>query len=367
MVSNVRPAEAFPPGEYIRDELEAREWTQEDLAQIMGRPLQMVNEVVNGKKTITTDTAIGLGAALGTGPEVWLNLQAQYQLFEAGERGASGVEAGRRAQLRARLPVRDMIKRGWINDAEDIDVLEREVLRFMSVESLDESPRWEAAARRSTSQQEWTPKQLAWLCRVRQVAMEADLDRPFVNQEETIDRIRRLVHLSTNAESMRSLPAHLEELGIVMVIEGPLPGSKMDGAAFWIDEVPVIALSLRYDRVDHLWYTLYHELAHIVREHARTGVVLDDETTERVENIEAEANRLAAAWVVPGVSDQNLPRELSEILGLAEDLEIHPGLIVGRLHHLESIGSDGIPYNRFRNTLAKVRYLFPTQTSAGRR
>ena len=75
------PAEIFPPGEFIRDELEARGWTRGDLAQIMGRPLQMVNEVVAGKKQITTDTALGLAKAFGDDDALyWMNLENVYRL-----------------------------------------------------------------------------------------------------------------------------------------------------------------------------------------------------------------------------------------------------------------------------------------------
>lgn len=74
------PAEVFPPGEFIKDELEARNWTQADLAEILGRPLQAVNEIIAGKKTITPETARALGDALGAAPELWLNLENAYRL-----------------------------------------------------------------------------------------------------------------------------------------------------------------------------------------------------------------------------------------------------------------------------------------------
>ena len=67
-----RPAEAFPPGEFLREELEERNWTQADLAEIMGRPLVLVNEIISGKRSITPETAIGLAAAFGTSAELWM-------------------------------------------------------------------------------------------------------------------------------------------------------------------------------------------------------------------------------------------------------------------------------------------------------
>lgn len=75
-----RPAEVFPPGEFIREELEARGWTQGRLAEILGRPLQAVNAIINGKKEITARTAVELAAAFGTSPEFWLNLESAYRL-----------------------------------------------------------------------------------------------------------------------------------------------------------------------------------------------------------------------------------------------------------------------------------------------
>ena len=80
-----RIAEVFPPGDFIREELDARGWSQGDLARIIGRPLQTVNQIINGKKTITAHTAKELGAAFGTGPEVWMNLEVQWQLRSAPE------------------------------------------------------------------------------------------------------------------------------------------------------------------------------------------------------------------------------------------------------------------------------------------
>ena len=73
-------AEAFPPGEYLRDELEGRGWTVTELAEIIGRPVLVVSEILDAKKAITADTALSLSEALDTSAELWLNLQTMYQL-----------------------------------------------------------------------------------------------------------------------------------------------------------------------------------------------------------------------------------------------------------------------------------------------
>ena len=83
MAATRMPAEVFPPGDFIREELEARHWTQKDLASVIGRPIQAVNEIINGRKSITAETAKQLAAAFGTSAELWLNLESAYQLATA--------------------------------------------------------------------------------------------------------------------------------------------------------------------------------------------------------------------------------------------------------------------------------------------
>ena len=75
-----KPAEVFPPGDFIREELAARGWSQSDLARVIGRPLQAVNQIINGRKRITVETSKELGLAFGTGPELWLNLENSYRI-----------------------------------------------------------------------------------------------------------------------------------------------------------------------------------------------------------------------------------------------------------------------------------------------
>ncbi|HSZ59229.1 MAG TPA: HigA family addiction module antitoxin [Tepidisphaeraceae bacterium] len=83
MVATRKPAEVFLPGDFIRKELEARHWTQKNLASVIGRPVQAINEIINGRKSITAETARQLAAAFGTSAELWLNLESAYQLAMA--------------------------------------------------------------------------------------------------------------------------------------------------------------------------------------------------------------------------------------------------------------------------------------------
>src|SRR5881394_2068908 len=102
MTTTFTAAETFPPGEYLRDELDERGWTVTEFAEIIDRPVQAVSEILNGKKEITTETAMAFADALGTTPALWLNLQTSYRLAQ--QRGKTADEpalspVARRARL----------------------------------------------------------------------------------------------------------------------------------------------------------------------------------------------------------------------------------------------------------------------------
>lgn len=82
-MNELTPAEVFLPGDYIRMELDARGWTQGDLAKILGRSVRNVRDMVKGKRGITPEAATGLAAAFGTSAQVWVNLQSSYDLWHA--------------------------------------------------------------------------------------------------------------------------------------------------------------------------------------------------------------------------------------------------------------------------------------------
>jgi HTH-type transcriptional regulator/antitoxin HigA len=100
MAKRLPKYEAFPPGDLIRAEIEYRGWSQSELAQIMGRPLQAVNQLINGRKAITARTARELEAALGPDAQFWLNMETSYRLYKEAQ---ADPEIRVRARLREKL------------------------------------------------------------------------------------------------------------------------------------------------------------------------------------------------------------------------------------------------------------------------
>src|SRR5690554_4184138 len=139
MEGRTLPARVPSPGQILNTELEARGWTQGDLAAIMNRPVQALSEMIHGKKQVTPETAIELGEAFGTSAEFWLNLESNYRLHLARKQSSEkGLLIARRRRLSELAPVRELLNRGWIQPTDDaLDSLEDALCSFMGVKSPD--------------------------------------------------------------------------------------------------------------------------------------------------------------------------------------------------------------------------------------
>lgn len=352
-----KPAEVFPPGEFIRDELNERGWTQSDLAKIMGRPLPVLNLIISGRKSVTPETAVELGSAFGTSAEFWLNLETAFQLSKVDVAEQGNIRE--RARLFESAPVKDLEKRGWIKPTRKIVDLQNELSQFFS---LPEFQKLRAAARSSVPSSELTPEQVAWCVRALQLARSVPAQK-FTNAsfESGISKLRSLTDFP---ENVRQVPKYLSEMGVRFVVVEHLPKSKIDGAALWLGDgwdKPVIALSLRYDRIDSFWHTLFHELSHIKH---KDSYVLDIDivgadrclSDEAVSEIETRANEEAAEMLIPkdkinSFILRNRPFYYADkIIQFANLLKVHPGIIAGQLQFKKQI-----KWAANRNMLVKVR------------
>lgn len=332
------PAEVFPPGEFLRDELEARDWTQQELAEILDRPPRLVSEIISAKRAITPETAKGLSEALGTSAEYWMSLESQYQLSKV---KTENNTVARKAKLYTAFPVREIIRRGWIQTSENIDVLEQRFLDFFRVKDLDETPSICHFAKRTNEGIEASALQLAWLFRVKQLAEQQVLKR--YSQKSLESAIEKLKSLLSAPEEARKVPAILAEAGVRLVFVEAIAGSKIDGACFWLSEdKPVIGMTLRFDRIDNFWFVLRHEIEHILQEDGKTsdGPIIDTnvgEESSSVAECERVANQAAKNFCVPEKQLNDFIARVEpyfseqKICSFAQRISTHPGLVVGQI------------------------------------
>lgn len=329
------PAEVFPPGEFLKDALENFGWTQTEFAEIIGRPTRVVNEIIAAKRSITPETARELAAGLGTSAQYWLNLESAYQLSQV-----PPVEdrIEREASLRRRFPVRQMIKRGWIDGSAAPADLERATLAFFNLKAINDPIQFQHAARRNHSE-DISELQWAWIFRVKQLA--ESLSVPKYSETKLRAALTDLERLMLAPEEVRHVPRILSECGVRFVVVEPIPGSEIQGVCFWLDrKAPVIGLTLKGDYIDRFWFTLRHEIEHVLNGDGKDGIVLDDFEEGAgldLPDFEKAADAAAAEFCVPQASLNNFIARhhpaYSErnFIGFARLMNRHPGIIAGQL------------------------------------
>lgn len=338
-----RPAEVFPPGEFIKEELEARGWTQEDFAAIIEKPLPTVNQIINGKKAIIPEVAKRIAAAFGNSPQFWMNLESSWQLYKSTPADEDQIRDT--AKLYELLPIREMQRRGWIKQTQSPDELKRAVDVFFGDESLAK------AARMSATSEEACAAATAWCHRSFLVAQLVQADK--FTRSKIPNLIKHLRPLFAEPEEVRHVPRMLAEYGIRFVLVEHLHGTKLDGACVSDSESrPVISLSLRYGRLDSFWFTLIHELAHIYYEDGRRcDVALLESTPE--DDTEIRANGFAGSTLVPSEQMESFVLRTtplytaSKIVNFSRRMGVHPGIVVGQLKHRNEL--DWSQFSRLHN------------------
>lgn len=182
----------------------------------------------------------------------------------------------------------------------------------------------------------------AWVAHVLDSTREHASRVKFKSASLSDDFIRKLTRLSVREDGPRRALAAVREIGISVVIENGLPGMSVDGASLHTSSAgPVVALTLRYDRLDNFWFTLLHELGHIALHLSDPGDDVFVDSFEDGAGDEQEAEAEADAFAKDGL----IPRDLwlrsdayrlgseASVKDLAKQLGVHPAIVAGRIRY----------------------------------
>jgi HTH-type transcriptional regulator/antitoxin HigA len=348
-----RLAQVLPPGEFLKEELDARGWSQADLADILGRPPRLISEIVTAKRAITPETAQGFGEAFGTGADFWMNLEGQYQLAQT---RIDTNAIARRTKIFGQFPVREMQKRGWLTPSRSLSDLESQLTTFFRIRTLEDAVTVPHAAKK-TSYDKVSMLQATWLMRAQHLAPKVKVDS---YSHECLERLcRELRNCVESVEDSAMVPRLMAAAGIRFLIIEPLPGSKIDAATLWFDEQPLIVLTLRYDRHDIFWHALFHELDHIGHGEGKAEPIVDSNLMAECSHgtqCEKRANKAAATRLIPeddleGFVNRFGPVFTPQVLvRFAASQHVHPGVVIGQLQHRELI-----PWSSFNALKDKIR------------
>lgn len=353
MATAARASWTVHPGVYIKEEMEERGWSQRDLAFILGCSEQAINPILNGKRGISPEMAKALGEAFDVPAEFFANLQQAYDLAQARTPDPS-VAVRRRMQTT--YPVREMIKRGWIEQS-DASMLEIQLTRFFGVANPDEIPHFAHAAKKTP--RDISPAQLAWLYRVRQIAESISV--PAYSESKLRDAVSsELPSLLYSPDETRHVPKILMECGVKFILVEKLPNAKIDGVCFWQGNTPVIGMSMQHDRIDNFWFVVRHEAEHVLNRHGKESEIVDvdlDSTAISISEDERIANDAASEFCAPTERlDSWLRRKHpyyyeKDVVAFARILERHPGIVIGQIRRKLN------RYDYLTRYLVKIRHF----------
>ncbi len=366
----IEQAQAFAPdwvshpGETVEDLLEERSWTQAEFAERTGLTRKHVNDLVRGRAAISADTASRLDKVLGGTAEFWLTREAQYRAALERRQELDALRA--QADWLRELPVAWMIKQRWIRKLSHKGEQVEECLRYFGVASVGawrehyETP---LVAFRAPSKPEKKPGAVAaWL---RQVEREADrIDcAPYDKRafQAALPQLRSLTAEPDPAVLIDAMQRLCAACGVAVVFVPAPKGCPAHGATRWLGpRKAVLALTLRYKSNDQLWFSFFHEAAHILKHGKKLLVVEGIDGLDP--SLEREADRFAADLLIPPAEARKLATlsTTAEIKQAARHLGVALGIVVGRMQN-----EGWMPWATKKNAL-KVRYDWaaPEETAA---
>ena len=348
------------PIEAIRFRMEQLGLGQKDLVAFIGSKSK-VSEVLNGKRPLTLAMMRGLQKGLGIPAEVLLK-----------EPGGQFPATLPNIEW-SRFPLLEMAKRGWVTPVNGMRERAEEVMRpfVEAAGGLDAvtAPLFRQGIAGRLNAKADTYAVAAWCMRGSALALKRPLETPFRKEKLTLSVLKDIARLSYFKDGPLLAREYLAKQGVFLIVVPHLTKTYLDGSAMLLpDGNALIALTLRYDRLDNFWFTLLHELAHLVRHLSEECWLIVDDLDLRSDNkvgqddTENEADDIASAALIPKrywpVLDAGKVPKAADVLSLAAKLKIHPAPIAGRIR---------FKHNNYRILSrlvgrGQVRRLFPEYT-----
>jgi HTH-type transcriptional regulator/antitoxin HigA len=347
-----KPDYVVPPGETLRETLEAKGLSQADLATRSGMAEKTISQIVNGIAPISFETAEKLELVTGVAASFWNRMELDYR--EGLARREELQKFAGDAQWLDEIPVNLLIERGFVEKTSDKAVMVHRVLKFFGVGSVESwRSTWAAPSvlYRGKAVQEKHPGAVSTWLRMGEIQAETIATQPFDAREFRHVLIQaRSLTTKPLGEWRPALSALCATAGVRFVLTKEIPNASISGVARWLTkDCAFIQLSLKYKTDDQVWFTFFHEAAHIFL-HGKKQVFIDEGMREDTAE-EREANDFARDILIPPRYTPSLPRLRSrkDVRRFAESIGIAPGIVVGRLQR------DGIAWHKAFHDL-KVKY-----------
>lgn len=329
------PDYAVSPGDFIQEWLEENDVNAAELARRLDVTPKHVSELLSGKAPLSAALSIALERVTGTPAKLWNRTEAIYREDLARLAECENLEAQYdEAKL---FPLSYLRKFGFLTaTAKDKVGTVRELLQLLRIGDLGAvEATWlnpKVAYRKTKLNTDKSYEQAMWLALGERAAGNEELpDFDREGLEGLLPKLRSLTAEPNPVESLDKVKELLNEVGVAFALIPPIPGFGVYGATRWIAEHPLVQLSVRGKSDDQLWFTLFHELGHVLLHGHKTVFVQGTEGKE-----EDEADNFASRTLIPQEFVHRIPtsRNLAAVQELADELGIAPSIVLGQAQRI---------------------------------
>lgn len=330
--------------EYLTAAIQKEGKTQKQVALLVGKSETYLLDVMRGRRALTDEFALDL-EAVGVG-----NAMEMIEIRVKAKRTNGADGRGQRLRL-SDFRFTEMVKRNWIQPkgkdlASQLEALEG----IVTVGRKYTQPHYRASLKAENLP--------CWIAVVRSAARRIELDAIYEKDRcedlvsDVLECARFGLSEAERERAIRNLPNLFSRYGVRLVIVDQLPGMRVDGAYFKNAGSPIIALTKRFNRTDWFFYTLLHELGHLVAGH---DDVVDQVDATSTDQAEVEADNFARESLISDRLFENWVRTVNPtfsahaIRGFSEAIDREPSIVVGRL-----MREGYIPYSHHRALLTKT-------------
>lgn len=346
-----KPAVIVKPGFILKRELDARGWDAEDFADIIGVSVATVYNLLSSRTALTVDNAILIGKALGQNPEIWIRLDAKYRMRIKSD---DTTETAARSRMYSLAPIKEMVSRGWISKNNLSDGLNDFWGSAVDEKSLTtRAARMGLSLRKSDAYEQYKLYHLLiWHRKAELIAST------YASSKFSRDKLTKLVYeipkFTMQTDGIEAFLKGLRGCGVIFFVLKHLSKTYTDGALFWSNGVPVIVYTGRSDKTDAFWFTIAHEIGHILNDGGASTILEDREGAIDTNN---EKEQRADAFARTILKFEEIKKNLSrygrhisekkvhlcaETVGVAEDI------VVGCLQQAKMISYRS--FNRFKTS-----------------
>ncbi len=347
---------AFHPGYYIKEIVEESGLTQEDFAKRLDTTPKNLSILIRGEQSLSIDIAMKLSRMIGTSVNYWLNLQNAYDALIAEFR--SEEELAEERKIIKYFDYKFFRENYGLPDLSRQKDEQIKALRtFLNVATLTVLSKRDMAVSFRSSTEELTEASIVKANAMVQIATNKALkiEAPRFNKKKFEEAVKYALTLTRNHEEFYPLIRKVFlETGVIFVILPNIAGSKINGATKKIGENIMLMVNDRRLNADSFWFTLFHEIGHIIN--GDYGISFEKETGEQ----EEAANKFAQDSLIPSDQYQKFVEcakfDLQSINEFANKINRDPGIVLGRLQNDKIVDFNDWTLNPLRHKY-KVRIV----------